>query len=108
MKRLVLFLLVIIFLQITVSAETVLLEDDLNAGTFSQTEFFTYFGMYNANENNYEFDGENGYYHGKWTEGASAFYYDLLEDYTFMWILQQTVLPTVPKCIQIIHSNSCS
>jgi hypothetical protein len=82
MKRLVLFLLVIIFLQITVSAETVLLEDDLNAGTFSQTEFFTYFGMYNANENNYEFDGENGYYHGKWTEGASAFYYDLLEDYT--------------------------
>ncbi|NLN05668.1 MAG: hypothetical protein GX166_12840 [Clostridiaceae bacterium] len=82
MKKSMLFLLVIIFLQIAVSAETVLFEDDLNAGTLSQTEFFTYFGMYNANENNYVFDGENGYYHGKWTEGASAFYYDLLEDYT--------------------------
>ncbi len=82
MKRIVLVLLTVLSFCITASAQTVIFEDDLNAGEFSQTEFFTYFNLYNANSDNYVMEGDNGYFHGKWTEGASAVYIDPVEDYT--------------------------
>lgn len=67
-----------------VSANTVIFEDDFNETEFSQNDFWSGFNIYNANENNFVMQGDNGYYHGKWTEGASAVFLEELEDYTLI------------------------
>lgn len=84
MRKLICVFMCLVCFVLVVNANTVVFEDDFNETDFTQNEFWSSFNCYNSNESNYVMQGDNGYYHGKWTEGASAVYIDELEDYTLI------------------------
>ncbi len=73
-------LTLIICLTLSVGAKTVIFEDDFSQGALG--DFSMYFNVFASNDENYETDGENGYFVGKWINGAFAIYNEEIEDYT--------------------------
>ena len=61
---------------------SLIFEDDLDQENYMDNPLWSNFSFYNVKEDNFVFDGDNGYYNGKWIEGASAFYLDPLLDHS--------------------------
>ncbi|MGI6530809.1 MAG: hypothetical protein ACOX3J_14280 [Clostridia bacterium] len=79
-KLLLMTLALIICFSLSVGAKTVIFEDDFDEGQLG--DFPLYFNIFASSAENFEDEGDNGYFVGKWITGAYAIYNDEIEDYT--------------------------
>ena len=79
-KLLLMTLALIICFSLSVGAKTVIFEDDFDEGQLG--DFPLYFNIFASSAENFEDEGDNGSFAGKWITGAYAIYNDEIEDYT--------------------------